>query len=189
MTLLSPRLRKRPDFACKMKDEQARDLHKTQISYQIECKRLGKPDGKLIFNDLYSEKGIARFREAEHQYGKNCGSAAMIGYVQDMPHDDILQEVNAYAMTRSIPSLARAAAGWAAGGVTVLPTQSLNRNFDPDPIQIEHFWVDLRHCKFNVPSGQPPQSVPPPARPSSAKKPKRAAAKQIPTTRAKKKHP
>lgn len=168
---LAPRLRKRPDFAYNMKDEQEPDFRKSQVCYQLECKRLGTPEGQLVFNDLYSEKGVARFRDVEHQYGKNCDSATMIGYVQDMPHEDALKEVNAFAKKRTVPSLVKAAAGWVARGVTTLPLQTLPRAaFDPHPIQLTHFWVDLRHCKFDVPSGRPPQSAAsPPARKPKAK--------------------
>ena len=87
-------MKKRPDFACLLKNLQAQDFRKSQVAYYVECKRLGLPDKELVFNDLYSEKGISRFVTVEHQYGKGCPSASMIGYMQDMEPDDILKEVN-----------------------------------------------------------------------------------------------
>ena len=166
---LSPRLKKRPDFACVLKDAQAKDFRKSQVAYYVECKRLGTPELELVFNDLYSEKGILRFLTIEHQYGKGCSSASMIGYIEDMAPDQVLQEVNAFAQARAVPSLTRAAAAWATKNVTRLTQQPLTRAFEATPIRLTHFWIDLRHCTFDIPSSAPPQSA---ALPAKAKKPK-----------------
>ena len=155
----SSRMKKRPDFACVLKDSQAPDFRKSQIAYYTECKRLGKPEKELVFNDLYSEKGIARFMTVEHQYGKGCASASMIGYMQDMDPDDILEEVNEFAGGRSVPSLTRAAAAWAAKDVTRISQPPLTRAFEATTITLTHFWIDLRHCTFDIPSDQPPQAA------------------------------
>lgn len=143
---LSARLRKRPDFVCAIKDMQAADYRRSQVSYGIECKRLGKMEDGLVFNDLYSEKGISRFMTVEHQYAKGCASASMIGYLQDMDPDTVFDEVVKFSRNRSIPSLVKAAMGWANKTVTLLSQPSLDRTFAPnDPIRLHHYWVDLRH--------------------------------------------
>jgi hypothetical protein len=169
------RLRKRPDFACTMKDMQAVHPSLSQVSYYLECKRLGRQEGDQVFNDLYSEKGIARFMTEEHQYAKGCESAAMIGFVEDMEPDAVLREVNAFATGRAIPSLTKAAAGWMSGEATVLPGVSLNRSFDTNPILLHHFWVDLRGCKLDVPSDHPPQAAGNPLPGTAAEQPGKTA--------------
>ena len=149
-------MKKRPDFACMLKDLQAKNFKSSQITYFVECKRLGIPENKLVFNSLYSEKGIARFISVEHQYAKNCPSASMIGYIQNMEPDNILTEVNKFAKVRSVLSLTKAAAAWATD-VTRVSQLPLSRHFDTTKIQLTHFWVDLRKCKFDRSSSDPPQ--------------------------------
>ncbi len=159
----SPRIKKRPDFKCLIVNAQASDPRRSQMAYYLECKRLGTPEDGLVFNQLYSEKGINRFVIEEHEYAKGCDSAAMIGYVQNMTPDEILAEVNTHASARKLPSLARAAGGWANRGVTKLTQDPLNRSCLPDRILLHHFWIDLRHCRFDIPSNQPPQNAEPAA--------------------------
>lgn len=157
---LSARLRKRPDFVCVIKDMQAKDFRRSQVSYGIECKRLGRMANGLEFNDLYSEKGISRFMTDEHEYAKGCPSASMVGYLQDMDPDTVFDEVVKFAKKRAIPSLVKAAIGWATKSVTLISQPPLDRTFSPGaPIKLHHYWVDLRHCKFTVPSASPPQSA------------------------------
>jgi hypothetical protein len=170
------RLKKRPDFACTMKDMQAVHSSLSQVSYYLECKRLGQPEGELVFNNLYSAKGMARFMTEEHQYAKGCESAAMIGFIEDMEPDTVFGEVNSFATGRAIPSLTKAAAGWRSGEATVMPTVSLKRSFDANPILLHHFWVDLRGCNFDVPSKHPPQAAGNPLLGAAAQKPGETAA-------------
>jgi hypothetical protein len=81
----------------------------------------------------------------------------MIGYMQPpMTPEAILNEVNSFAETKSIPSLKRAAAAWAEREVTRLQQAVLTREFDINPLQIHHFWVDFRHCVFDISGDQPP---------------------------------
>lgn len=159
-TVRSQHLLKRPDFACTLTNPQAADFSKTQVSYTIECKRLGTATGKWIFTENYSEHGMLRFRQSAHSYAKGATSAAMIGYAQSMPDDDLLQEVNAHAAARTVPSLSRAATAWATKGVSVLDQDPLTRQFDPNPIQLRHLWLDLRQMTF----------IPPPPKPKTPKK-------------------
>ncbi len=169
-TAESRRLKKRPDFACAITDEQAPDSRSSQIRYSLECKRLGKAEGGWVLNENYSEQGIRRFMQAGHSYAKGCSSAAMIGYVQNMQPDQVLTEVNDFAQQRTVPSLSRAAADWAEKNVTALSQSPLTRDFDTKPLKLNHLWIDLRHCTFQKP---PPK----PAKPARAKATKDPAAK------------
>jgi len=147
-TVRCSRLRKRPDFGCIITDSQAADFRRAQIGYHLECKRLGKAEGNWILNENYSEHGMCRFMREESGYAKGCASAAMIGYMQNMEPGDILTQVNSFADKREIPSLSKAAAAWATKDVTRISQAPLNRTFDTSPVQVSHFWIDLRHCKF-----------------------------------------
>lgn len=146
-TAESRRLKKRPDFACALTNEQAPDARSSRIVYAIECKRLGKAEAGWVLNENYAEYGMRRFMQADHGYGMGCSSATMIGYIQSMEPDDVLTEVNEYAGTRRIPSLTKAAANWAANDVTPL-RNLLTREFAADPLELNHLWSDLRHCTF-----------------------------------------
>ena len=167
-TAESRRLKKRPDFACAITNEQAPDFRRSQIRYSLECKRLGRAEGGWVLNENYSERGMLRFIQTDHGYAKGCSSAAMIGYMQNMEPDDVLGEVNDFAQRRTIPSLSRAAAAWAAKNVTRLSQNQLTRNFDPNPLQLKHLWLDLRHCTFEKP--------PPKSKEAAPKKTKKEAA-------------
>ena len=127
------------------------------MKYYTECKRLGSSDGGRVFNDLYAGKGISRFLTEEHAYGKGCKSASMIGYMQTMEPDDILREVNEFASRRTIPSLSRIGKAWQDKAASRLTQDPLERQFAPTKIQITHYWIDLRHCTFDVPANEPPE--------------------------------
>jgi hypothetical protein len=77
----------------------------------------------------------------------------MIGYIQNMDPDNVLTQVNVHAANRTIPSLTRAAGAWATQNVTQLSNR-LARQFDPRPIDMNHLWIDLRHCTFVKPTAQ-----------------------------------
>jgi hypothetical protein len=164
-TVRSRRLKKRPDSGCALTNSQAIDFKKSQIVYSLECKRLGVAAGKWVFTVNYSEHGMLRFQQANHSYAKGSSSAAMIGYAQSMPEDDLLHEVNVHATARTIPSLSKAATAWAAKAVTPLDQRPLTRDFDPALIKLRHLWLDLRHMMFTAPP------------PTPAAKPKKTAKK------------
>jgi hypothetical protein len=172
------RLRKRPDFNCVLTNPQAPDHYKSQANYYLECKRLGQAEGSWVLNENYSEHGINRFVHPDWQYAKGCASGAMIGYLQNMTPDDVLNEVNTFASARSLPSLSRAAASWAAKNVTPLSQPALSRTVQPNPFTLGHLWIDLCHCQFTA-------SAAPAAKQPAAKKPKKkkAAAKKKPATK------
>ena len=59
--------------------------------YILEAKRLGSPSSRqCILNENYVFHCIKRFILPEWGYSKSMSSGAMIGYVQDMELDDIL---------------------------------------------------------------------------------------------------
>ena len=167
----SRRLRKRPDFTCALVDAQATDYRQSQIRYTLECKRLGKAAGNWVFTENYSEHGMLRFRQPDHSYAKGARSGAMIGYVQNMTDDELLKEVSQSAAQRGIPSLSKAAAAWVARTVMQLDQNPMTRDFDVIPIQLNHLWLDLRHCAFNPPSSRQRVSDP-------SKEPKKKARKK-----------
>lgn len=154
----SRRLKKRPDFACAMVNEQETDYTKSQVRYSLECKRLGAAAGPWVFTENYSERGMLRFRQTDHSYAKGKTSAAMIGYVQNMTDANLLNEVNQHAQARNIPSLTMAATAWATKTTTHLGQAGLTRDFGVDLIQLRHLWLDLRHCTF-TPSASKPKNL------------------------------
>jgi hypothetical protein len=153
----SKRMKKRPDFSCVLNNPLEVDFRKSQVIYNLECKRLGDSEGTWILNENYAEHGMLRFTHVNWQYAKGCVSATMIGYLQNMAPDDVLNEVNANATRRALPSLQRAATSWAALGVTQLDQPALNRTFAAGQIELRHLWVDLRHCQFTIVSNAPPR--------------------------------
>jgi hypothetical protein len=163
-------LRKRPDFLCMIVDEQAVDDRLSQIKYFWECKRLGQPARGRVFNDLYSQEGISRFRARTHCYAKGCPSACIVGYMQTMQPDQILNEVNGYARPRAFPDIARVDAAWAVRGATRLSQPPFSREFDPADVSLHHFWVDLRQSTFDLTADDLPQSAAPPAPPARRKR-------------------
>jgi hypothetical protein len=141
--LRDSRLFKRPDINCQLFNQQAANPLLSQWKYYTECKRLGPPEDGLVFNSLYSEKGIARFMTAKHAYAKGCKSAAMIGYLQTMGPDDILKEVNQFATGRNIPPLAKAVKGWRPKVANRLTQDELDREFETTKVRLTHYWIDL----------------------------------------------
>jgi hypothetical protein len=119
----------------------------------IECKRLGSkiPNGKL--NPKYVENGILRFILEGHRYGQHVQSGAMIGYLEDMTCEEILQEVNAAIeqVKQTLPPQTKLSpllspqTGWQDKATSRL-THQLERSFPQSPFTLWHFWLDLRNC-------------------------------------------
>lgn len=179
----SARLRKRPDFNCLITNPQAVDHLSSQINYYLECKRLGQAEGTWVLNENYSEHGINRFVHPDWEYAKGCRSGVMIGYLQNMTPSDVLAEVNTGATSRKLPSLALAAAGWIANGVTDISQTVLTRGFGPSPFSLCHLWVDVRHVPLRT--APPATAAPTVKKPAAKKKPKKAtpAASSAPTSK------
>lgn len=149
------RLTKRPDLTCLVVNAQAASLEESQLCYYLECKRLGMPVNAWVFNENYSEHGIRRFVDHDWEYAKGCQSGAMIGYVENMAPNDILNEVNVGSNSRQLPSLSIAAQQWAVGSVNPLNQAALTRGCSPTEFTLRHFWVDLRNCQFVSPPPLP----------------------------------
>lgn len=132
---------KRPDFKCGFVDSES----EYPLFLDVECKRLGKrSSGGSVFNKLYIEKGVRRFIDADSGYGEGVTSGAMIGYLQSMPPDDVLNEVNGYAKTGKVPPIDTTEGPWIKRGVTRL-NQKLDRDVPPSLFRLRHLWLDLRH--------------------------------------------
>ena len=132
---------KRPDFKCGFVDSQS----EYPLFLDLECKRLGhRSSGGSVFNKLYIEKGVRRFIDVDSGYGEGVTSGAMIGYLQTMSPDDILNEVNGYATKVNVPAINGTDRPWIDRGVTRL-NQTLGRKMSPSPFLLRHLWLDLRH--------------------------------------------
>lgn len=87
--------RKKPDFKWTLSDLQEEESVKAIREYTIECKRLKtKTKAGWNFINEYIVSGIIRFISIEHRYGMGTTSGAMIGYIQNMEHDEILEKIN-----------------------------------------------------------------------------------------------
>ncbi len=137
-----------PDFSWNITDH----ANRCNRNVALECKRLGKPSSKAwILNRQYVEEGILRFFKAEEGYSKGCELGAMVGYVQNMEFEDILQEVNEYLNTCgiSMPTLTPPEKGWQNQGVSQLD-HNFVRSFIPSSFSLYHFWVDIRDWYSNL---------------------------------------
>jgi hypothetical protein len=86
--------RKKPDFRWSLSDSQEKDSLKAIKDYTIECKRLREMSNRNFINQYVTE-GIFRFLAKEYKYGNGTTSGAMIGYIQEMKHSDVLEQINA----------------------------------------------------------------------------------------------
>ena len=139
-----PRENKKPDFYWHLIDDQADEEH-CEKRFVLECKRLGKPSSSSwVFNSNYIKEGVRRFITSPHEYGKGDDASGMIGYVQNMELQDILDEVNASAADNpeTVTPLILLS-GWQEGGTSELEHQ-LERPFPVEIIRMRHFWVDIR---------------------------------------------
>lgn len=149
----APREKKKPDFYWAMIDPLEFNARRRERQFVIECKRLGRPTSpKWILNQNYVQHGILRFIKEEHGYAKGEKSAVMVGYVQNMKFDDILQEVNnaiSSIADQRISLLAAPVEGWQEQGISRL-VHILSHSLSSVPLLLQHFWVDLRDCYIIV---------------------------------------
>lgn len=136
----APHEYKIPDFQWAMYDNQESNLDKYVKRYIIECKRLGKRESHL----LYITDGVLRFVKKEHSYALSSPSSAMIGYVQNMELNDILDEVNTCAKNNSIPKITSVEKYLNVGDVSRLEHKLDRPEVLPTPFDLRHLWVDLR---------------------------------------------
>jgi len=120
----------------------------------IECKRLGSPtSSSWKLNPNYVHHGIVRFVSDGHRYGQHTQSGAMIGYLEDMTCEEILQEVNAAIeqARQTLPPkikislLSLSQDGWQHKSTSRL-SHHLERSFPKSPFTLQHFWLDLHAC-------------------------------------------
>ena len=131
---------KRPDFTCGLVDAQAGQ----DLFFVLECKRLGRPSSSTWkLNENYTRHGVLRFVDGAWGYGAGVESGAMIGYMQTMTPDEIVEEVNEYAKEVDVPAIEKEDEDWATRGVTRLD-QTLGCEVTPSPFFLRHLWVDLR---------------------------------------------
>lgn len=136
---------KRPDFQWGFTDRTEGDPSRQDKFYVVECKRLGKPVRKdWVFNRNYVQHGILRFVSREHGYAMSAPSGAMVGYMQSMAPDDILEEVNNYAAQVSLPPIVLQTGAWIEHGVSRLDESLDGRSVPPTSFQLRHLWADFR---------------------------------------------
>ena len=139
----TPREDKRPDFQWSFQDDLAEDLDRATRTYVVECKRLGEAIGTWVLNVNYIVRGVRRFVDASHLYGKDDSDGGMIGYVQSMDVNAIWAEVVQQLADTGLTALPKPRPH---PGSTVLYSAShdLTRADASSPFRLHHFWVDLR---------------------------------------------
>lgn len=138
------RARKRPDFTCKLTNPFAASADEHEISFHVECKRLGAPtSASWILNENYVTNGIKRFDCRLHEYGKRASSGMMVGYIINMSPEKILDEVNTHQKQHCSYNPA-IEIDFVKGNVQQY-RQKLNRkNLKPELFKLIHLWADLR---------------------------------------------
>lgn len=141
-TLYSPSEEKKPDITLALND----DLN-DGIYFHIECKRLGSSTSRTWkYNEEYVKNGIHRFTSETFRYGIDSNEGAMIGYIEDMESESILNEVNqAIDSQLKIATLTKCSESWQASQPMRLE-HSFERPFEQSPFTLHHFWIDLKDC-------------------------------------------
>lgn len=138
------KVRKRPDFTCKLTNPFAVCANEYEIPFHVECKRLGSPTStSWILNENYVINGIKRFDCMRHEYGKRASSGMMVGYIISMSPEVILDEVNTHQKQHCSDNPA-IEFEFVKNKVQQY-RQKLNRkNLKPEIFKLVHLWVDLR---------------------------------------------
>ncbi|TAJ16115.1 MAG: hypothetical protein EPO65_13885 [Dehalococcoidia bacterium] len=108
--------------------------------FVVECKRLTKPTRGWVYTSEYVDSGVARFVTPEHSYGKGMASGAMVGYLQDIPLDDALREVNTRVATHAMAPLVLSARN---GEADADLAHDLIRSFPASPFHLTHVWARM----------------------------------------------
>lgn len=136
--------KKRPDFTCFFINALAVSPRYFQLSFHVECKRLGHPTSATwVLNKNYVENGICRFDSLSHQYGKGATSGMMIGYIISMEPEEIQREVNAFQdnVCAGNPKLEFDFENEA----PFRAEQHMRRaSVEPESFRLIHIWSDLR---------------------------------------------
>lgn len=136
-----PAENKIPDFAWRYLDPDVEDSRRSSRDYHVECKRLGAttPSGWDL-NRNYVANGVNRFRDDEFRYGKDVATGAMVGYIESMTPDDVLDEVNAAARDLGFPEVDHVSTH----SDRLLEHECLlTRRFPVSPFRISHLWVEF----------------------------------------------
>jgi hypothetical protein len=131
----SKRFGKKPDFQFVFRDNLA-DYEHWEISYCIECKRLGD----TTFSRKYIDDGINRFIDKEWEYGIRAQSGAMIGYIQSSNEKVILSQVNQYNSQKSLNQIKL---NRKQNGISLFKQNIMRKNIEPKEFKLNHLWVDL----------------------------------------------
>jgi len=117
---------------------------KHEIALHVECKLLGNPTSKnWILNKNYTTRGIKRFDDKSHEYGKRAPSWMMIGYIISMEPEQILYGVNKFQQ-KQFPNNPELSFEFN-NPLVFREKQNLKRqNVNPEVFQLIHLWVDLR---------------------------------------------
>ena len=137
--------RKRPDFSWALSDPLERNSEKAIKDYVIECKRLS-PRTSRNFVQEYVIKGIVRFLTEEHKYGNGTVSGAMIGYIQDMTHQEALEQVNAVILATKefvIPVIEFTRNGQLKNRIKKGNHTLSRKEVDPSIFDLRHIWMEV----------------------------------------------
>ena len=164
--------RKKPDFQWEIRNTRSVGCVEENPEilfrfYHIECKRLGS----TYFTAEYVRNGICRFINGTHRYGQHVSSGAMIGYVQKMELQALLDKVNSKATLAALPQLSLTSDGWKPI-VSRLDHQLDRTEVQPTLFDLRHLWIDLRHhyTNSNMSSKEAESLVP--SKPSRQSKPR-----------------
>jgi hypothetical protein len=142
-----------PDFQWGFTDRRKIDssLNEYFKNYDIECKRLG---AKSLSKE-YVVNGIIRFTKKTHSYGQYTSSGMMIGYIQDMNIQTILEEINSNVNSVCLPLLILSDEECTTA-ISRLDHKLDRPDIEPTPFELRHLWVDLRHhYQHQQPSSSP----------------------------------
>jgi len=133
------KIRMRPDFTCSIINSFAESYEMHNLSFHIECKRLGQRVGSWNLNKNYVTNGVCRFDTRTHEYGKRAASGMMIGYIVNMDHDAILLDVNSHLLRQGFSKLA-----FNIQRKISTCEQRMNRNqIAPAEFKLIHLWANL----------------------------------------------
>lgn len=138
------KVRKRPDFTCKLTNPFATCANEHEIPFHIECKRLGFPTSPgWILNENYVINGIKRFDCMRHEYGKRAPSGMMVGYIINMSPERILDEVNTH-QKKHCSDNPNIEFKLVHKKVQQYRQRLKRKNVKPEVFRLVHLWVDLR---------------------------------------------
>lgn len=136
---------KRPDFTCRCVNTFSNSPEEHEISFHVECKRLGHSSNKSWnFNKNYVEKGIKRFDCKIHEYGKRAPSGMMIGYIINMAPQEIETKVNDYQKEK-LPNFTDIKFSFNKGRLYQTYQKMKRRNVLPVKFELIHLWIVLRN--------------------------------------------